>query len=102
MLLILVLVGLASAKWIAPRGPEFHDIAWLPIVFVIVFFALLIASATPARNKYSNYVPEDKTELKPSGSEVKSASAFAVMGVFFYLMMIFLLVSIFYGFLGNR
>lgn len=51
-LIILVLAGLAAALWIEPVGPVIYDVAWVPMLFVIILFALVLAAATPStRNR---------------------------------------------------
>jgi hypothetical protein len=48
-LLLLILAGIAANVWITPVGPYYQDVAWVPVMFVILLFAFLVASTTPPR-----------------------------------------------------
>jgi peptidoglycan/LPS O-acetylase OafA/YrhL len=67
---ILVLAGIAASTWIQPAGPAMFNLPWLPVLFIILMFALLLAAAGPARKKSldTNPTPEHtgKIENKPS------------------------------------
>jgi hypothetical protein len=80
-LLILVLAGLAAAAWIPPIGPVFYDFAWLPTLFVILMFALLIAAATPSSREL---------ETEPTPTEERAAIA---LGGFFWFFLILLAIA---------
>jgi hypothetical protein len=92
-LLILILAGLASAAWVTPFGPIYNEVAWIPILLVLVFFAILLAAASPPTDRRVN--PTGETEpLPPSRSE---RGALAALGMFFYLLVFFLLIAIIWG-----
>jgi hypothetical protein len=89
-ILVLVLAGLATTAWITPYGPLFYDFAWVPTFFFVLFFALLLTAATPtAKSK------PPKEELEPA--DLETSSAFAVLGAFFYIMIILLLAVLIIG-----
>jgi peptidoglycan/LPS O-acetylase OafA/YrhL len=92
-LLILILAGLASAAWVTPFGPIYNDVAWIPILLVLIFFAILLAAASPPADRRVNptkeleSVPPDRTER----------GAIAALGIFFYLLVFFLLIAVIWG-----
>lgn len=87
-LLILILAGLAAEAWIEPVGPVGWGVAWVPTIFVILLFALLLAAAAPPR-------PERRiTEPVPDTEE--EATVIALSG-FFWIFMIFLLGVVIWG-----
>jgi len=84
-LLILILAGIAADAWITPVGPYYQGVAWFPVLFVILLFALLIAAATPPR----------RTRIEPE-VEPEEPAAIA-LGGFFWVLMIFLLIAAVWG-----
>jgi len=90
-LLILVLVGLAAEAWIEPVGPVAWGVAWIPTLFVIFLFALLLAAATPPRNRSVR-----DTATEPTTTPEEETAAVAVGG-FFWIFMFFLLVIALWG-----
>jgi hypothetical protein len=93
--LILILVGLAAAIWIEPVGPLIYDFAWLPILFVILIFALILAAATPPRKRSRDLDLDTPTTGKESsGADV---AAVAALGIFFWFLLIFLFVAVLVG-----
>ncbi|MFW6222112.1 MAG: hypothetical protein ACOC3T_00725 [Bacteroidota bacterium] len=98
-LLVLILAGLVAEAWITPFGPVYYGIAWVPTLFVIILFALLLAAATPSRRE-EHIIEEKETRLPPGESrrarEAGEATA-AVVGIFFWFLIIFLFVAAFWG-----
>lgn len=43
--LLLLLVVWASALWLIPIGPEYQGVYWIPLFFIAIVFALLLAAA---------------------------------------------------------
>jgi len=82
-LLVLVLAALAAEAWVTPSGPVFYNFSWIPTLFVIFLFGLILAAATPAdtRRRRENIEPGEE----PS-------SAMALTG-FFWILVIFLLFA---------
>jgi hypothetical protein len=92
---ILILAGLAGSTWITPVGPRFYDVAWVPAFLVILFAALLLTAATPPTRK-DNQVTKAERDLL---DKEPAPRVYAVMGLFFYLLVFFLFFAIIYGFL---
>ncbi|MFW5820119.1 MAG: hypothetical protein ACOCWA_02425 [Bacteroidota bacterium] len=91
-ILILILAGLAAEAWVEPFGPVYYDVAWIPTLFVILLFALLLAAATPTRGRYV------ETRTTPPEAEPETRdTAGIVLGVFFWILMLFLVVAVFWG-----
>lgn len=92
-LLILVLAAWAGRLWIAPAGPVIWGYAWLPVVFWVLFIALLIgAVSSPTEDRTVDYEPDTKTEIDENDIAVT-----AVFGLFFWLLLILLAVAIIVG-----
>jgi len=88
-ILILILAGIAAEAWIPDAGPVYYDVAWIPTLFVIILFPLLLASASPPRRDL-------ETRSAAAETPVESREA-SVLGVFFWIFMIFLLVAVLFG-----
>ena len=91
-LLILILAGVAAAAWIPPVGPIYQDVAWIPVLFVILLFALLLAAATPGRRRGR------PPEAPPPEKYGRGAfTAIVALGVFFWLFIFFLFLAAILG-----
>jgi len=87
--IILILAGIAAEQWITPVGPIAYGIAWVPTVFVILLFALLMAAISPS---HKMKIPSDnKSERKEKESTALGLSAA------FWVFLIFLLFIIVWG-----
>jgi hypothetical protein len=84
---ILILAGLAGSFWITPVGPAVYNVAFIPTLFVIFVFALILAAASPPRNRKSNRYNREK----PAEDE---AGALAIGAFFWILMSILLMIAI--------
>lgn len=87
-LLILILVGLAADAWITPVGPYYQGVSWIPVMFVILLFALFIAAATPVRRR-----PAKSLEAEIEEEE----TARIAFGGFFWVLMVFLFIAAIWG-----
>lgn len=97
-IVILVLVALATAAWIEPVGPVYWDIAWLPVIFVILLFALFLAAATPLarsdrRNAESRKPPAEREETAIEREEIPQIA----LGAFFWLFLVLLVFIAVWG-----
>ncbi len=88
-ILTLILAGIAAEAWIPDAGPVFYDVAWIPTLFVILLFGLLLAAASPPRR-------DVETQNAAAETPVESKEA-AVLGVFFWIFMIVLLGAVLFG-----
>ena len=88
-ILILIFAGIAAEAWIPDAGPVYYDVAWIPTLFVILLFALLLAAASPPRRglETQNAAAETPVESKET----------AVLGVFFWIFILFLLFAALFG-----
>ena len=80
-LLILIIAGLAAEAWIEPVGPVVWDVAWVPTLFVILLFALLLAAATPSYR--------ETTEVEAGTEPPERDSAAVALGIFFWIFILF-------------
>jgi len=84
-LILIFLVAWAGGVWVRPFGPVWFDVAWLPFLFVGLFFALLLAAIPPLpRRTYGETVVEAQAE----------DAVIAAFSVFFWVLLIGLLVAI--------
>ncbi len=88
-LLVLIAAGLAGAAWIEPVGPVFYDIAWFPIIFVIVAFAILLAAVTPPNIRRGL-----ESDEEGSGTLRKEAPYVVLSGFFWIFLVLLIFVAI--------
>jgi hypothetical protein len=88
--LLIFLAAWAAGLWFAPFGPVLLGVAWLPILFVALLAALLLAAFTPQRSR-GEPVPAEGTR---AGEEVAVG-----ISVFFWVAVVFLLGAIIAGYL---
>lgn len=98
--LVLLLTVWAASLWVDPVGPEFWGVAWIPLFFVGLLFALLLA-AIPS--DYGSTPTEREAGLpEPSPEEVaesrKANRTVAVVSGIFWLFMLILLIIIVAGY----
>lgn len=101
--LVLLLSVWAASLWVDPVGPIFWGIAWIPLFFVGLLFALLLA-AIPTDydrppNKQVNRPYASNKGKGPSPEEAEKAeevnrTAAAVSGIFWIFLLILLLIVI--------
>ena len=90
-LLILIAAGLAAAAWIEPVGPVYRDIAWFPILFVIVAFAILLAAVTPPPSRRGLEYSEEGAET------LKEEAPFVAISGLFWIFLVLLIFAVFFG-----
>jgi hypothetical protein len=79
-LLVIFLAAWAGGVWVTPFGPPLFDTYWLPILFVGLFFALLLAAIPPyPRPTYEPGVP-------PAGGTAEGAAV--ALGTFFWVLIL--------------
>jgi hypothetical protein len=49
--MVIFLFSWGGGSWVHPFGPTGWGVAWLPIVFMGIFMALLLTAATPRANR---------------------------------------------------
>ena len=92
-LLILILAGVAASAWIEPIGPAFYEVAWVPILLVILIFALFLAAATPARHP-ANRSPRENITEGPD-EEVPVLAISFIFWIFLLALMIAAVIGVF-------
>ncbi|RDV14983.1 hypothetical protein DXT99_11915 [Pontibacter diazotrophicus] len=92
---------LIAAVWARPVGPVWYGIAWFPLLFIGLLFALLLAAATPTtrRTDYptrrTGYVEEDPRMNEPITEEGNAAEDAVAVGILFWTMLtLFLLIVV--------
>jgi hypothetical protein len=84
-LLIVVLGAWVGGLWLAPMGPVWYGVTWLPFLFAGLFFALLLVAATPP-------APRRRTEM--TYAEAETSTGVAAFSIFFWILILGLLVAI--------
>ncbi len=92
-ILVLILAGWAAAAWVRPIGPVYWNISWIPVLFVIILFALFLAALTPTRRE--SEIIEKTHEREP---HTEDAAAFT-LSFFFWAFIIFLFAAVIGGLL---
>lgn len=87
---IVLMGGWVAALWAEPIGPPLWGVAWVPILWMALLFALLLAAATPPR--------PTAAEPPPTTGEAAAATAAVALGAFFWIMLIGLLIAIVVGY----
>jgi hypothetical protein len=84
---IVFLATWAGQLWITPFGPVLWGVAWVPLLIITVFFWLFILALLP---------PLPPSQANPPVDEVAGSSA--VMGLFLWIILIILVLSIIAGY----
>lgn len=90
---ILFLGAWAARMWVIPVGPVLWGFAWIPIVFFVIIVTLLIAAAAPRDERLREEAEDVQTRSTPKGSSETNA----VIGIFFWLLMILFITAIIVG-----
>lgn len=100
--LVLLLIIWAANVWVRPIGPVFWGVAWIPLFFIGLLFALLLA-AIPTYDSRDEEVlrrerPANEPELgRREESELAAATA---VGWIFWTFIIILFIAIIIGYTG--
>lgn len=93
---IVLLAILATDLWIAPVGPYYEDIYWLPPLVVGVIIAILLAATSPPHERKLTKAKE------PFYQVVKDEHPGVIaLGVFFWFLMFLMLVIVIAGYVSN-
>jgi len=92
-IIILVLAGIAASAWIEPVGPVIYDVAWLPILAVVILFALLLAAASPPRQ--STKYPERENIPETTEEELPVLAISTIFWIFLVVLMVAAIVGLF-------
>lgn len=95
--LILLMAVWAAAFWIAPIGPVYWGISWVPLFFIALIFALLIAALGSERYDETVVTDTEADVTAPSRTEQEAATGISVM---FWILIILLLIAVIAGYWG--
>jgi hypothetical protein len=79
-ILVLIFAGFAASVWIEPFGPPLYNVAWAPILIVILLFALFLAAASPPR--YRRDYAAERNLAEPEDAEVPVMALSALFWIF--------------------
>lgn len=88
--LIIFLAALSAQIWIHPIGPTAFGISWAPFTFFAFLVAILLVASASSTGK----VKKEKTEPL----EATEAAPLFAIGIFFWLLLIFFLFIIIFGY----
>ena len=95
--LVLLLTVWAASLWVDPVGPVFWGVAWIPLFFVGLLFALLLAAIpsdygrTPTEREIGMREPSPEEVAE---SEKVTRTAAVVSGIFWLFMLVLLIIII--------
>lgn len=100
--LVLLLIIWAASLWVRPIGPVYWGVAWIPLFFVGLLFALLLAAIPTSDTR--DVIREDEIaeaererQVNPTEAERRrdiNRTAATISGTFWILMVVLLLVII--------
>jgi hypothetical protein len=91
LFVIVLLAVWAADLWLTPAGPVVWDLAWIPLIFVAIVVALLLAAAESGTSKPKTPVRE---EDRVTSKEADTASKISAM---FWIILLFLILAIVVG-----
>lgn len=86
LFIILFVATWAVGNWMAPFGPIYWGIYWLPFILVGFILALLIAAIVPPRKPRTRREAIEQAEAR--------VGAEATLGAFFWLLIVVLLIAL--------
>jgi hypothetical protein len=91
LFIIVLLAVWAADLWLTPAGPVVWDLAWIPLIFVAIVVALLLAAAESGtrKPKSSSETPDEVTSVEPDTAIKVSAM--------FWIILLFLILAILVG-----
>jgi hypothetical protein len=87
--MLLLLPIWAGGIWVTPFGPTFYGTPWFSFLFIGIVIALLIGAATPPASRRTGAIREEGSE-----AEAAAEATTMVIGVFFWIFMIALILAI--------
>lgn len=88
--LVIFMAVWAAALWLRPAGPALWGVYWVPLLFMALVVALVLAAAEPR-------VPP-APEIRPAAPEEPVRATGAVLGMFFWFLLAALLLAILAGY----
>lgn len=88
--LIIFLAAWSGQLWIPPVGPNAFGVAWLPFTSVAFLIAILLVAAASSTGRNA---PAPTEKVTP-----EEAAPILAIGLFFWLLLLFLLASIILGY----
>lgn len=99
--LLLLLVIWAGSLWVRPVGPVFWGIAWLPLIFIGLAFALMLAAVPTYDRRVDEEVPEES--ISPDEEQIerrKEVDSAVAVGWVFWILVLTLVIVIVAGTIG--
>jgi hypothetical protein len=101
--LALLLIVWAASLWVRPIGPVYWGVAWIPLIFIGIIFALLLAAVPTydtrpydgTRTDVREEIPADEAEIE---SRREAEATAAAVGWIFWTFVLILLIAIIIGY----
>ena len=103
--LVLLLIIWAAELWVRPIGPVYWGIAWIPLFFIGLIFALLLAAIPTYDEDYPDegVIEQERmansTNINRRKEAERAAAGAAAIGWIFWVFIIILTVAIIIGYL---
>lgn len=97
--LIILLIVWSASLWISPIGPVYWGVAWIPLIFIGIIFALLLAAIPTSETDYRGVrgdVVDADVRTEPERAEERAAAG--AVGFMFWIFIFFLIIAIIAGY----
>ena len=100
--LVIFLFSWGGGSWIAPFGPMGWGVAWLPILFMGIFMALLLTAATP-RSSRSRTRSADQAVVvsRAKAKAIENMKIVVAVDFFFWALILVLGILVLSNFIGH-
>lgn len=99
---IIFLVALVAGEWATPVGPAVYGLYWVPIVFITLIVAFIIAAATPTpggmRPRRYRRFDSGKIRTEDEDDITTDDEGTAAISVFVYIILVLLIIAAIAGF----
>jgi len=92
--IVIMLAALAADLWLAPIGPNYREIYWIPPIITALLVASLLAASSPPRK------PRNKIE-QASEDYAETKTRAIALGAFFWFVVVFMLILVLIGLFAN-
>lgn len=92
-LLLTFLAAWSARLWITPIGPVAWGIAWIPILFFVLVFGVILAAALWSANTARKTVNDEGVK------EAEEPKTGVGLNIFFWIVIIFLVLAIISGYI---
>ncbi len=96
---IILLASWAGGVWIRPFGPPLFGVFWFPFLITGILFAIILAAAVPESKEEKEMKSAGDLPKEPQEEQIAENRAAAALGIFFWIILIFLVFSVIAGYI---